>query len=325
MLYDVVTVGNTLVDALLTFDPQHKNMRSHPHTKDLMLKMGGKFLADECSFTMGGGAGRVAVALARLDYKTAVFSETGSDALSEIVVSSLKESNVDTEFVLRSKKQTSFTVGINYKKERTLLTHHVEYEHKFDFNNLKTKWLYLCSLGPKWESVYKEVKDYVEKSHAFFAFNPGKTQFEKGVEDFSDLFPLTDILFVNLEEAEAIVGKSEKVSVTLARLHKLGIKTAVVTDGKNGSYCSTQSGQMFKLRAVQTKIIEKTGAGDAYAAGFLAAILSDMTVQSAMSWGNLSAASVIGHVGGQKGLLTKEELLKLYRKGDMLTPVELKD
>lgn len=325
MSYDIVTVGNTLVDALMTFGPSQKSIRIHPHTEDLVLKMGEKFLADGCSFSMGGGAGRVAVALARLNYKTAVFAETGRDSLSEIIVSALKSAGVDTKYLIRSDKQTSFTVGINFKKERTLLINHVEYEHDFEFRGLKTRWFYLGSLGHKWEEVYKRVEKYAKRPEVFFAFNPGKTQFEKGTKSFSYLFASTDILFVNLEEAETIVGRRGEVSSTLKKLHDLGIKTAVITDGKKGSYCITQSGQMYYMSAYPTEVIEKTGAGDAYAAGFLAAIMADMTVQTAMSWGSLSAASVIGHVGGEKGLLRKDELLSMYEKGDMLSPVELKD
>jgi sugar/nucleoside kinase (ribokinase family) len=54
--------------------------------------------------------------------------------------------------------------------------------------------------------------------------------------------------------------------------------------------------------------VEKTGAGDAYTAGFLAAVLNSQPIKEAMRWGAFDAASVIQKIGAEEGLLTKTEL-----------------
>jgi ribokinase len=82
----------------------------------------------------------------------------------------------------------------------------------------------------------------------------------------------------------------------------------VITDGKNGSFAIDQKGEIFKKDSNPSKIVERTGAGDAYSTGFLAAILHGLTIRDAMSWGAINAASVIEQIGAQKGLLRKEEM-----------------
>jgi len=82
----------------------------------------------------------------------------------------------------------------------------------------------------------------------------------------------------------------------------------VITDGENGSFATDQNGEVFTHGSIKTTIVEKTGAGDAYSSGFMAAILHGLSIKHAMRWGTLNAASVMEKVGAQNGLLTKEDM-----------------
>jgi len=59
---------------------------------------------------------------------------------------------------------------------------------------------------------------------------------------------------------------------------------------------------------VPAVVVEKTGAGDSFATGCLAAIMLGQSMRTALLWGSLNAASVIGQVGTQPGLLDRDEL-----------------
>lgn len=311
MVYDVVTIGNALIDALLTLHDADKSISFNPSTNDLTIRSGEKYLIENCTFAIGGGASRVAIGLTRLGYKTTVCAETGNDPLSQMVTASLKNAGVHTDQVISSDNQSSFTVGINFKGERTLFTHHVSYEHKFSFDNIETKWMYLGSLGKEWKSVYRDVVSYIKTHDTHLAFNPGASQFKEGKTTFLHVLPVTDVLIVNKEEGQVIgeLQQSASIPTILKKLHSMGPKTVVLTDGPNGAYCISQSGAMYSIGIYPCEIVEKTGAGDAFAAGFLGGILAEQPIQTALTWGTVNSASTIGNIGGEVGLMTKEKLL----------------
>jgi sugar/nucleoside kinase (ribokinase family) len=144
-------------------------------------------------------------------------------------------------------------------------------------------------------------------------FNPGTLQIEEGRKKIADALSITEILFVNKEEAAKILNiKYEILNMNeiLINLQKLGPKIVVITDGKNGSYAIDQKGEIFKKEADQSKVVERTGAGDAYSSGFLSAILHNLSINDAMNWGTANASSVIGQVGAQKGLLRINQIKK---------------
>lgn len=311
MVYDVVTIGNALIDALLTLHDADKKIHFNASSNDLTIRSGEKYLIENCTFAIGGGASRVAIGLTRLGYSTAICAETGNDHLSEMVKTSLKDAGVHTGHLVTSSNQSSFTVGINFKGERTLFTHHVPYKHEFDLSSLTTKWMYLGSLGREWKSVYQDVVEYVKTHDTHLAFNPGASQFKEGKTTFLHVLPVTDVLIVNKEEGQVIAELSESATIrdVLKKLHTMGPKTVVVTDGKEGAYCISQSGTMYSIGVYPCEIVEKTGAGDAFAAGFLGGILAEQPIQTALTWGTLNSASTIGKIGGELGLLTKDKLL----------------
>jgi 5-dehydro-2-deoxygluconokinase len=95
----------------------------------------------------------------------------------------------------------------------------------------------------------------------------------------------------------------------MKKLKNLGAKISVVTDGITGSYAIDKDGTIYKIGvASEQKPIERTGAGDSYASGFLYGMLLEKRVEESMKYGAINAESVIREIGAQKGLLTKEEI-----------------
>jgi sugar/nucleoside kinase (ribokinase family) len=82
----------------------------------------------------------------------------------------------------------------------------------------------------------------------------------------------------------------------------------VITDGSKGSY--VYDGQKFLSCGIMPiEAYERTGAGDAFGTGFLAAIIKGKSLEEALLWGTANSASVISFVGPQKGLLNEQEML----------------
>lgn len=311
--FDVVCVGSAKIDIFLSLQEANKHLRLIPETNELCLRYGEKITVDKADILLGGNAANVAVGLSRLELKTSMLAEIGDDEFSEKIIKTLTNENVDISYVKQTQGQpSSFSTIINFKGERTIFSEHVRRKHDFDFNNISAKWVYLTSLGEEWKNAYRKTLEFVKHSKARLAFNPGTIQLNEGYESLSDILALTDILFLNKEEAEKVLSIKYQISSieeTLKALRKLGPKTIVITDGKNGSFTIDEKGEILKEGIIEAKVVEKTGAGDAYSSAFLGAILSGKPIKEAMSWGTRNSASVIGQIGAQLGLLKKEEMI----------------
>ena len=70
----------------------------------------------------------------------------------------------------------------------------------------------------------------------------------------------------------------------------------------------------FHLGIFDSPLVERTGAGDSFAVGFLAGLIQTDDVQKGLIWGTLNSASVVSKVGPQPGLLTKKEMMNFIKK-----------
>ncbi len=114
-------------------------------------------------------------------------------------------------------------------------------------------------------------------------------------------------------ERQTFLPKPTSSDQTARELHqalqKLGPKMTVITDAENGaSVCYGKEYYESGIYEINKPIIDKTGAGDAFASGFLSAIIHGKDVKTALLWGLKNSSAVIREIGPMNGLLTKEEI-----------------
>ena len=305
--FDIACVGNAKIDLFLHFDDANKHLKLNEQSNELYFHLGEKIAVDKCRLSPGGNAANVAAGLSRLEINTTLFAEIGDDELSDKIINSLKKEKVHTENVSRLKDHTaSVSVILSFKGDRTIFSQHIQKPHDFKFDNLSTKWVYLTSIGEEWKNAYEKVIMYVTKTNCRLAFNPGTVQINAGYESIANVLNATNILFVNKEEAAKIKNyelrimnqedNEKKIKLLLEQLQKLGPKIVVITDGENGSFAIDEKGQIHTNGIIKTNIAEKTGAGDAYSSGFMAAMSQGKSIKDAMLWGTISSANVIEKV-----------------------------
>lgn len=304
---EVLVVGGATVDLFLIIDPSNPHFKFDEVSSELSIRLGDKIVFNNATFSVGGNAINAAVGLKKLGIKSSVMAELGNDEFSQKVLNVLQEEGVGVSNLTKGNAPSSFSVILNYKDDRTIFTEKSEKQHDFDFSNKSFSWIYLTSLGEKWEKAYKDVYEFSKKSNAKLIFNPGPSQLDKGISSFSYLFPKTEILIVNKEEAEKLAGGKD-INQLLQVLKKMGPKIVVITDGENGSYLISEKEEILSQQSSKVDVISATGTGDAYSSGFLAAYILGKDLQECMKWGTKNAISVMGIIGAQKGLLTKEQL-----------------
>lgn len=308
--FDVICVGNAKIDSFLTLHEANNNLRLMEETNELCIKFGEKITVDKTEIMLGGNAANVAVGVSRLGLNVGLVAEIGIDEFAQKIINTLFSEKVDISNVKQTEgQQSSFSTIINFKGERTIFSEHVKRPHDFNFDQVSTKWVYLTSLGEEWIDAYHKTVDFVNKARCRLAFNPGTLQIA-GKKNIENVLSITDVLFVNKEEAAKILninpeasGQISSTEELLKNLQKLGPKIAIITDGKNGSFAIDSLGNISKKGIVEARVIEKTGAGDAYSSGFLSALIQNKSINDAMDLGTKNSASVIEKVGAQAGLL----------------------
>ncbi len=178
-------------------------------------------------------------------------------------------------------------------------------------------------MGHGFENLHKPMISYVKKYNVKLGFNPGTHQMRKGAKYLSPLFKITEVLFLNKEETQLVTESTSKdIKVLLKKSKALGPKIAVLTDGPNGSYA--YDGKNFYFQDIfDVPVIERTGCGDSYSIGFIAALHHGQTWQEAMRWGTLNAASVIQQIGPEAGLARLSWMRKTLKAHPEFKPVKI--
>ncbi|MEU3446757.1 PfkB family carbohydrate kinase [Streptomyces thermolilacinus] len=129
--------------------------------------------------------------------------------------------------------------------------------------------------------------------------DPASTGFvaEWGVDRFLDAVAGADVLFPNADEAALLTGLSapEAAAVALSRRHRL----VAVTLGASGALVAQAGEVVARVPARRVRPLDTTGAGDAFAGGFLAARLAGATVAEAAEAGCHAGAEAVTVAGGR--------------------------
>lgn len=298
---------------------------------ELCLSYADKIPYKEAHFVPGAGnAANNAVGAARLGLNTALYSILGKDKIGQEIKEVFKKEGVDISLISHDNQPSNFNVILSYKGERTILTNH--HHHNYDLPEFETKWIYFSSLAKEHENIHEQIPNLVKSKKIKMGFNPGTLQLREGAKSLDPILKATEILILNREEAEALLNVKDKSDLSkegseikelLEKLLLLGPKMAIITDGSNGSY-STDGKKHYKLGIHDVKVVERTGAGDAYSTGVVSALALGKDLKQAMRWGTFNSASVVQKIGSRAGLLTKAELEKMLKENSEFkaTPLE---
>jgi ribokinase len=323
-MFDLISIGDCTIDHYFKIHDAHLAFNLDKTRKELCINYGDKIPVEEYYQFVAGNNANNAVGCSRLGLKVAAYMNVGSDADGQKVIDKLKEEKIDPRYIVVNKGMSSNSSAvINFQGERTILVYHQPWEyHLPDLE--KTKWVYFSSMSASFaqSSIIAQLENYLERTGARMAFNPGTYQLEYGVKKFPKILSLTALLIVNLTEAKRILKKEgeEKTEIKkiLLGLRDLGPQMIIITCGSEGSY-GFDGQSFYKLEVFPARLTEMTGAGDAYSAGVVAGLFYGKDLAEAMRWGAANSASVVEHVGPQSGLLTYEQIQQRLKKNSKIT------
>lgn len=296
-MFDVVSFGSALVDLFVnTGIAEEKGFMYYPLGEKIQIK--------NLRFDIGGGGTNTAVAFSRLGLKTGYIGKIGGDEDGKKIIKMLKKGKIKFLGKIEKDKMTGHSIILDSKGgERTILVYkgvNDEVSMK-DIKRFKTKWIYFSSSRGKSFQTKKELIGRLKKKGVKFAFNPSAYLIKN--ENLKYLLKMTDILILNKEEAQMLIGKKEKD--LLKGLNKIGPKIVVITD-KNKSINCYDGNKKYFLKPHKIKVIERTGAGDAFSSGFVAGQIAGKSIEYSLRLGLRESESVIQHFGAKKHLIREK-------------------
>lgn len=311
-MFDIISIGDPTIDTfLIIHDLEIKEINGQ---QKAVMNWGDKLPVDEFYRTVAGNAANNAVGSARFGLKTGYYCVLAHDVGGREIVHKMQKEGVSTRYVVIDDKHgTNASTVISFKGERTILVYHEHRAYKLP-ELVHSQWVYLTSTGNGFEKIYPALAKYLDRYEVRLGFNPGTFQLRAGVKMNEPMLKRTDLLSLNVEEAQSWVGDCGRDPEELCkRLLRLGPKAAVLTDGRAGAYSYSEEG-FYYIPEYPGPRIEATGAGDAFTTAYIAALFYGLPHSEALRWGPVNAGSVVQQVGPQAGLLTRNELEKQLKK-----------
>jgi sugar/nucleoside kinase (ribokinase family) len=315
--YDLIAIGDTVTDAFIRLEDAHLSCNIDNTACEICMKFGDKIpyeFVEVCPAV--GNSANAAVSTARLGISTAMLTNIGDDLDGKEAIKEFERNNVGTNLIsIQKGKKTNYHYVLWFESDRTILIKHETFGYSLP-NIVEPKWIYLSSLGENTLPFHKEIEKYLETHpDVKLAFQPGTYQMKFGTDALAGIYKNTEIFVCNLEESQRILKTEEKdLKTLLNKLHQLGPKIVVITDGPKGAYASDGTNAYFHPPYPDPKPpYERTGAGDAFASTLTAAIMLGKTLEEALSWAPINSMSVVQQIGAQKGLLSQEKLLEYLK------------
>ncbi|RJQ13607.1 carbohydrate kinase family protein [Candidatus Parcubacteria bacterium] len=318
MKYDFVAIGDITTDAFIRLKDAEVHCDINHEKCEICMRFGDKIPFEDVFVVRAvGNSPNASVAAARLGLKSALVSNLGDDQNGKECIESLKKDRVDTKFVeVHKGRKTNYHYVLWFHEERTILIKHEQYDYKLPDIG-EPGWVYLSSLGENSLEFHKVIAEYLNNHPSIkLVFQPGTFQIKLGFEPLKSIYQRSDLFFCNKEESQRILKTQEAdIKKLLERMHKLGPKTIVITDGIRGAY-AFDGKEAWSMRAYPDPKppFERTGAGDSFSSTFAVALAQGKDLKEALRWGPVNAMSVVQKVGAQAGLLSKEELEKYLKE-----------
>ena len=279
-------------------------------------------LFDELEIHSGGCANNTAIALARLGVSVGAMGKIGDDHFGYLVLHTLTENRVDTSGIQQDAHiNTAFTfVAIASDGERSFC-HYIGAngelcEDDLNWDVIKTaKILHIAGalVMPKLDGVpMANVLKKAKKLGITTSLDTAWDATGKWLETLEPCLPFVDIFLPSITEAQHLTDTSELREIAKF-LRNYDINTIGIKMGERGSYVSTPKEELF-VPAYHVNVVDATGAGDAYVAGFLAGTVKGWDLKTRAELAAATGAACVTAIGTTAGIKNLEETLKICER-----------
>ena len=279
--FDVVCLGDVNLDILYYID--------------FLPILGGESIASKMVISPGGAAANVAVALARLGFKVGFIGALGKDVIGKFLYDDLTRENVDvSSIVWKDEFSGVMSIAVTRNGERTIMGFRgankllSPKDVKKDYV-ISSKIVFISGyalLEESQRSAALEVIGLARKSNVKIFIDVCEPLANYGALELSKIIGKIYCMFLNLREFKILFRDNKSSIETFLEKYS---EIIVIKMGKKGAEALTSKFKV-KVPAFNVKVIDTTGAGDAFDAGFIAGLLKNMSLKDSLVLANALAA-----------------------------------
>lgn len=311
---DIVNVGICTVDAI-------------GQTIDSFPPPGGLRLFDKLTLTTGGNAMNCSIAMGKMGVACDVIVKVGRDALGEFVVSEAKRNGVGTEGIIHSDdSHTPYTFVCVLSGGQRSFFHTMGTNGTLAFPDINLDMVRKARFCFLTGTMVMKTLDGEQSAHLLKAAQQAgaRTLLDTVYLDSASketwhaaimpVLPVLDYFIPSLPEARAITGLKEPEE--MARFFQdRGCKNVAIKLDEGGAFCREAGGTQTRVAAYQVdKVVDTTGAGDCWCAGFIVGLHEGLSMPEAALLGNATAAHCIQAPGASTGIVPLGRIREFQKK-----------
>ena len=287
-------------------------------------------LLEEIRITVAGTAAGTSVDLAKLGAEVYAMGAIGEDSLGDYVIDTFKRYEVDTSCLVRKPGvQTAATMlPIRPNGERPAL-HVIGANAELTYEDIKldtiakAQYLHMggASLLPKFEGKpMAKVLKYAQEHGVVTTFD--QVAFDKPNlrEIIVDCMPYVDYFMPGYEEAMMMCGMTDRQKVIKFFLDAGAKHTVFKMGGQGSSIAWYENGKIKEIRipVFKSKIVDSTGCGDSYCAGFIMGLSMGWDLERAGLLGTACGGLVITGLGSDAGIVDLPSTIRFMETAERL-------
>ena len=301
---DIFAIGELLIDMIST--DYSDNFQCNSYAKHF-----------------GGSPANIAMNIKRLGANSTIAASIGKDGLGDFLKQYLEDNYIETSYINRVDFSTSMVLVTKSKTTPIPIfyrgaDYNLEYtpELKTAVKNCKIIHFSCWPISQKTSrSTIEKVIIEARKNNVLIGFDPNYHEmiWEKehnGIEYIKQLISKVDIIKPSEDDANRIFGEDTPEN-QIDKFIKLGAKLVIMTLGSEGAIVSNGTEKMT-FNTLASKIVDTTGAGDAFWSGFYTAIIKGYSVKVALQLGFAVSAYKLKFLGAVVNLPSIEEIKNIY-------------
>lgn len=272
----------------------------------------------------GGDAVNEAITLANLSHKTGLMTLVGNDTQGDMLIKSCVDQGLHTEGITVSDRYPTSTsvVLIADNGERSFLSRKGGAADEYSLEDID---LSLIREGVKVVSIASlfcserlndaELCEILKKAKSVGAVTIADLVLNRAdcsLDELKGALSYLDYIVPSRDEAEHFTGKTE-LSDIAAVFREYGVKNVVIKLGADGVYAKTDSQQVM-VPTMAAEVVDTTGAGDNFMAGFISGLLRGLSLRDCLEFGSGVSAISIGHVGATGAIKSRDQVELLIKE-----------